>query len=131
MKASLQALYSAYPGKSINVAQGWPILNYQYYSSTPDTSSVMERKYATVDLGTGAGGTVKPGDSKTTGDMAYLTCQTTKASAPTLIKLNYEPAQWDSVNSAIKVKKAKRQTSSSKPTTRRTSLWVMWGLCWS
>ncbi|HAW7656429.1 TPA: RatA-like protein [Escherichia coli] len=105
VKASLQALYSAYPGKSINVAQGWPILNYQYYSSTPDTSSVMERKYATVDLGTGAGGTVKPGDSKTTGDMAYLTCQTTKASAPTLIKLNYEPAQWDSVNSAIKVKK--------------------------
>lgn len=37
--------------------------------------------------------------------MAYLTCQTTKVPAPKLIELDYDPAQWDSGNSAIKVKK--------------------------
>ncbi|MEB7740624.1 DUF823 domain-containing adhesin [Escherichia coli] len=104
-KTSLQALYTAYPGKTINTVQGWPVLSYQYYSSTADTSSATERKYATVDLGNGAGGSVRPGDSKTTGDMAYLTCQTTKVPAPKLIELDYDPAQWDSGNSAIKVKK--------------------------
>lgn len=106
-KTSLQALYSAYPGKVINTAQGWPILNYRYLSSTANTSSATERKYTTVDLGNGSEGSVKM-DGTTTGDMAYLTCQTTRIPTPKQIVLDYDPAhpeQWDSGNSAIKVKR--------------------------
>ncbi|EEB9697365.1 RatA-like protein [Salmonella enterica subsp. enterica] len=106
-KTSLQALYSAYPGKAINTAQGWPILNYRYLSSTANTSSATERRYATVDLGNGTEGAIRE-DGTTTGDMAYLTCQTTKIPTPMRIELAYDPAhpeQWDSGNRAIKVKK--------------------------
>ncbi|EEJ7563636.1 RatA-like protein [Salmonella enterica subsp. salamae] len=107
-ESSLQTLYSAYPGKTINTAQGWPILNYKYYSSTAATSSATERRYVTVDLGNGTGGTAIPGNSKTNGDMAYLTCQTTKVVQAKRIELIYDPThpeQWDATNNAIKVKK--------------------------
>ncbi|EDW6543296.1 RatA-like protein [Salmonella enterica subsp. enterica] len=106
-KTSLQALYSAYPGKAINTAQGWPILNNKYYSSTASTSFATERRYATVDLGNGTEGSVRK-DGTTTGDMAYLTCQTTKDPVSKQIVLAYDPAhpeQWNSGNAAIKVKR--------------------------
>ncbi|EIF6242024.1 RatA-like protein [Escherichia coli] len=108
-QASLQALYSAYSGKTINTIQGWPILN-RYYSSTGDTSSAVTRKFATVDLGNGSGSSVVAGTTKTDGDMVYLTCQTTKVTAVKRIELDYDPAQWDTANSAIKMKKGESAT---------------------
>lgn len=104
-KASLQALYAAYPGKTINTGQGWPILQYRYYSSTASDAVITERRYVSVDLGNGTTGTVISGASQTTGDSIYLTCQTTPTIRGQLIELDADPAQFDTGKNGITVKK--------------------------
>lgn len=91
---SLVALSGTWHGHAVD---GWPILK-MYDSSTPDQTSVGDRKYKIVQLSNGTS------SSLAATDYGYLTCQTTANPAVSAIELrSAQTAKYDG-NDAVKVR---------------------------
>ncbi|EBY1769138.1 hypothetical protein DU102_22970 [Salmonella enterica subsp. enterica serovar Georgia] len=99
---ALDSLYSKYPNRTINTAQGWPVY-YSYWSGSNSTSFSSGAKldfYYAVDL---ADGSRRSENSATSTAWQYQICATTPLPQATLITLTSPQAMDDAIQ-AVKAK---------------------------
>lgn len=99
---ALDSLYSKYPSRTINTAQGWPVY-YSYWSGSNSTSFSSGAKldfYYAVDL---ADGSRRSENSATSTAWQYQICATTSLPQATQITLTSPQAMDDAIQ-AVKAK---------------------------
>ncbi|WP_254889218.1 adhesion domain-containing protein, partial [Salmonella enterica] len=99
---ALDSLYSKYPSRTINTAQGWPVY-YSYWSGSNSTSFSSGAKldfYYAVDL---ADGSRRSENSATSTAWQYQICATTPLPQATQITLTSPQAMDDAIQ-AVKAK---------------------------